>query len=107
MPVLGKREGESLNRQITVSGAEVFDPYARAWVPVASPRGAELARLKAVWNVRAVAARRWAREASTRPGTKRPANASANAAPNAAPNASESKRLAKFLERLTLGKNRD
>lgn len=84
MPVLGRTADESLNRYITVSGPEVFDPYARSWVAVASRRGTELVHLKSAWNVRAVAARRWAREASTQPGTKRGAsrdNASSSSRP--------------------------
>lgn len=73
MPPLGRGVRNSRDRAITVSGTEIFDPYAGSWVPLASPRGAELLRLKQASNVRELAARRWARNASTKPGTKRAA----------------------------------
>jgi hypothetical protein len=82
MPIVGRDTSGSngfLDYLISMSssGAEVYDPYAGAgagaWVRASSPRGAELLRLKALRNVRELAARRWARNASTKPGTKRAA----------------------------------
>ena len=74
MPPLGRGVRNSRDRAITVSGTEIFDPYAGSWVPLASPRGAKLLQLRNLRNLRQVAARRWARNASTKPGTKRAAS---------------------------------